>query len=55
MDYQELDYVEREVTEHVHAHLGVYSRTHYTINYEDFTAECIAEVRPARSCFIELN
>lgn len=41
---QEIDRFEREVTAHVHAQLGDYSRKHYTVNYEDFTAECVAEV-----------
>ena len=55
MDYQEIDYLEREVTEHVHAQLGEYSRSRYTIDYEDFTAECIAEVRLAPSCATKPN
>ena len=52
MDFQEIDYLEREVTEHVHSQLGEYSRSHYTINYEDFTAECVVEVRPPAASFM---
>lgn len=47
-DFQYIDRLERDVTAHVHAQLGDYSRKHYTVNYEDFTAECVAEVRTIR-------
>ncbi|KAJ3531253.1 hypothetical protein NMY22_g8233 [Coprinellus aureogranulatus] len=50
MDYDAIDRLERDITAHVHAQLGEYSRKYYTVNYEDFTTEFVAEFIDELKC-----